>query len=108
MEMCRHWFYDRTQRQCQRAAGQQYYQYGEAGRRIKDFLLGGLRLSTWKRSIADALYGKDEDSRSGRDVLVQVIGTQRCACAFIPSLAEIWRYARYESGRKPLILSQWS
>ncbi|MBX3065475.1 MAG: valine--tRNA ligase [Anaerolineae bacterium] len=87
------------------------YQYGEAGRQIKDFLWE--EFADWYVEISkDALYGKDEDAKKRtRDVLVQVIDTAlRLLHPFIPFITEeIWQYVpATESERKPLILSQWA
>jgi valyl-tRNA synthetase len=86
------------------------YQYGEAGRQVKDFLWE--EFADWYVEISkDALYGQDAAAKQRTlDVLVHVIETAlRLLHPFIPFITEeIWRYlpASVTAG-KPLIISAW-
>jgi valyl-tRNA synthetase len=83
------------------------YQYGEAGRQIKDFLWE--EFADWYVEISkNALYGKDEAARQRtREVLLHVIDTAlRLLHPFIPFITEeIWRYLPGE--RPALIIAPW-
>jgi valyl-tRNA synthetase len=83
------------------------YQYGEAGRQVKDFLWD--EFADWYVEISkNALYGKDETAKKlTRDVLVYVIDT--CLKLLHPIMPfiteEIWRFL---PGReKALMISAW-
>jgi valyl-tRNA synthetase len=83
------------------------YQYGEAGRQIKDFLWE--EFADWYVEISkNALYGKDEEAKQRtREVLLHVIDTAlRLLHPFIPFITEeIWRYLPGE--RPALIIAPW-
>ena len=83
------------------------YQYGEAGRQIKDFLWD--EFADWYVEISkNTLYGQDETAKQRvREVLLHVIDTSlRLLHPFIPFITEdIWQYLPGE--RKSLILATW-
>ncbi len=83
------------------------YQYGEAGRQIKDFLWD--EFADWYVEISkNPLYGQDEAAKERtRNVLLHVISTSlRLLHPFIPFITEeIWHFLPGE--RTPLILSPW-
>ncbi len=83
------------------------YQYGEAGRQIKDFLWE--EFADWYVEISkNALYGQDETAKQRtRDVLLHVIDTcLRLLHPFIPFITEeIWQHL--PGDRKPLIVAAW-
>jgi valyl-tRNA synthetase len=83
------------------------YQYGEAGRQIKDFLWD--EFADWYVEISkNALYGKDDAAkRRTREVLVHVIQTSlRLLHPFMPFITEdIWRYL--PGDRTSLIITPW-
>jgi valyl-tRNA synthetase len=83
------------------------YQYGEAGRQVKDFLWD--EFADWYVEISkNALYGNDETAKARtRDVLVTVIDTcLRLLHPYLPFITEeIWRYL--PGTRTPLIVSPW-
>ncbi len=87
------------------------YQYGEAGRQIKDFLWD--EFADWYIEISkSALYGSDEAAKQQtRDVLIQVLDTSlRLLHPIIPFITEeIWQYmpGASDGKREPLILSVW-
>ncbi len=83
------------------------YQYGEAGRQIKDFLWE--EFADWYVEISkNTLYGEDEAAKQRvRDVLLHVIDTcLRLLHPFMPYMTEeIWQHLPGE--RTPLILAAW-
>src|SRR5258708_21759321 len=83
------------------------FQYGEAGRQIKDFLWE--EFADWYLEISkNTLYGQDETAKQRvREVLLHVIDTSlRLLHPFIPFITEeIWQYLPGE--RSPLILASW-
>jgi len=83
------------------------YQYGEAGRQVKDFLWD--EFADWYVEISkNTLYGKDEGAKKQtRDVLVAVLDTcLRLLHPIMPFITEeIWHYL--PAREKPLILSPW-
>jgi valyl-tRNA synthetase len=86
------------------------YQYGEAGRQIKDFLWE--EFADWYVEISkDALYGSDEEAKTlTRNVLVHVIDASlRLLHPIMPFITEeLWRYLPDSvTGGKPLIVSAW-
>lgn len=86
------------------------YQYGEAGRQIKDFLWE--EFADWYVEISkDALYGSDEEAKTlTRNVLMHVIDVSlRLLHPIMPFITEeLWRYVPDSvTGGKPLILAAW-
>jgi valyl-tRNA synthetase len=85
------------------------YQYGEAGRQIKDFLWD--EFADWYVEISkNALYGKDEDAKlRTRQVLLYVIDTcLRLLHPFMPFITEeIWHFLPGDRQRQPLIMATW-
>ncbi len=83
------------------------YQYGEAGRQVKDFLWD--EFADWYVEISkNALYGQDDTAKQQtRAVLLTVIETAlRLLHPFMPFITEeIWSYLPGE--RNPLILADW-
>ncbi|MEP7286515.1 MAG: valine--tRNA ligase [Chloroflexota bacterium] len=83
------------------------YQYGEAGRQIKEFLWE--EFADWYIEISkNALYGDDAHAKQiTQAVLLKVIDTNlRLLHPFMPYITEeIWRFLPGE--HKPLILAAW-
>lgn len=83
------------------------YQYGEAGRQVRDFLWD--EFADWYVEISkNALYGQDEAAKQRvRETLIHVIDTcLRLLHPYMPFITEeIWRYLPGEG--KPLILASW-
>jgi valyl-tRNA synthetase len=83
------------------------YQYGEAGRQVKDFLWD--EFADWYVEISkNALYGKDEAAKQrAGEVLLHVIDTcLRLLHPFMPFITEeIWKHLPGERGA--LIVAAW-
>jgi valyl-tRNA synthetase len=83
------------------------YQYGEAGRQIKDFLWE--EFADWYLEISkNTLYGEDDSAKQRiREMLLHVLDTSlRLLHPFMPYMTEeIWQHLPGE--RSPLIMATW-
>ncbi|GAB4552319.1 MAG: valine--tRNA ligase [Anaerolineae bacterium] len=84
------------------------YQYGEAGRQIRDFLWGDF--ADWYIEISkESLYGTEPTAKQmARDVLLHALETcLRLLHPYMPFITEeIWSYLPEEMRPKPLIITE--